>query len=590
MYIDVVPNRNSPPAVLLREGWREGKRVRKRTIANLSSWPKQKVDALRKLLRNEHLVSIDAVFSIVRSLPHGHVELLLAAFRKLRLPALLDRRNSPQRRCVLAMIAQRLLAPASKLATTRLWHSTTLAEELQLQSTTSHQLYSALDWLHQRQPAIQKRLAKRHLHDDAQVLYDVSSSYYEGSSCPLARFGYNRDGKRGTRSVVYGLMTDRHGRPIAVRAYPGNTADPNTVADQADALRDDFGLQRLVLIGDRGMLTDARIADLRRRPGLGWISALRHGHLRSLAQQGCLQPSLFDERNLATIHCPSLFPGEQLVVCYNPLLAQRRGQRRERLLEATEEAFQRIQREVGRRTKKPLKKDQIGVKVGRQAGRYKMAKHFRTTIEDSCFQYERDEQSIQREKDLDGLYIVRTSQTEMEPEDAVRSYKQLTRVEKAFRCLKSVDLHVRPIFHRLEKRVRAHLFVCLLAYYVEWHLRGALAELLHQHEDLEGWQGERDAVAAAEPPEKLRKKKNRRTSSSGLRLHSFSTLMAEMGTRSRHQCRARNDREGPLLVRVTEATEFQQRVYELWKTFPVVNTAKVAAEPCDGDQAGQAAD
>ena len=577
MYVDIVPNRKSPPAVLLREGWREGKRVRKRTIANLSSWPDQKVRALRKLLRNEPLVSADELFTIVRSRPHGHVELILAAFRKLKLPALLDRSNSPQRRCVLAMIAQRLLRPASKLATARLWHSTTLAEELDLQHASQEHLYAALDWLLDRQPAIQRRLAKRHLGEQAQVLYDVTSSYYEGSHCPLARFGYNRDRKRGTRSVVYGVLADRHGRPIAVQAYAGNTADPSTVPDQVETLRERFGLRQLVLVGDRGMLTNARIQDLRRHPGLGWISALRHGDLRRLVRNGCLQPSLFDERNLATIRS-SLFPGERLVVCCNPLLAQRRGKRRERLLQATEEGLARIQREVRRRTKTPLKKDQIALKVGRQVGRHKMAKHFETTIEDNRLEYSRNAASIRRERQLDGLYIVRTSQTEMAAEEAVRSYKQLARVEKAFRCLKSVDLHVRPIYHRLEGRVRAHLLVCLLAYYVEWHLRGALAELLHQHEDLEGWQAERDPVAAAKPPEELRKKKGRGTSKGGLPLHSLQTLMAEMGTRTRNECRVGEDPEGPLATRLTEATALQRRVFELWRMFPVANTPKTTGK------------
>ena len=515
MYVDVVPNRNSPPAILLREGWREGKRVRKRTLANLSSWPPAKVDALRKLLRNEPLVSLDEAFSITRSLPHGHVELVLSACRKLRIPSLLDRRPSRHRSCVVAMLAQRLLQPASKLATTRLWHSTTLAEELQLQDADEDDLHAAMDWLHQRQPAIERRLAKRHLSDDAQVPCDVSSSYCEGHACPLMRFGCSRDGKRGRPSVVYGLLADRHGRPVTVRAYPGNTADPATVPDQVEALRRSFGLQRLVLVGDRGMLTDARIEDLRQFPGLGWISALRSSHLRRLVDEGTLQPSLFDATSLASFRS-SLFPGEQLVVCYNPLLAARR----EELLRGTE-----------------------------------------------------------REAALDGLCIVRTCETGMPAEDVVRVYRQLTRVEKAFRCLQSVDLNVRPIHHRAERRVGAHLLVCMLAYYVEWHLRGALAPLLFQHEDLEGWQAERDPVAAAEPPQELLRKKNRRRSADGLRLHSFSSLLQELATRSRHQCRMRSDAEGPLLTRLTDPTPLQERAMELWRAFPVDNTPDPAKTP-----------
>ena len=329
MYVDVVPNRGSPPAILLRQGWREGNKIRKRTIANLSSWPPAKVEALRKLLKNQPLVSPDQAFSIVSSRPHGHVELLLEAFRRLSLPQLLDRHPSPQRSAVLAMIAQRLLRPASKLATTRLWHCTTLAAELDLQHADEDCLYQALDWLLQRQDRIEKRLAKRHLQDDAQVLYDVSSSYYEGHSCPLMRFGYSRDGKRGRPSVVYGLLADRQGRPLAVRAYPGNTADPVTVPDQVQTLREQFGLQRLVLVGDRGMLTQTQIETLRKYPGLGWISALRHCDICRLAEEQTVQMSLFDERNLAEVSSP-LYPGERLIVCCKPGLgpappAQARG-------------------------------------------------------------------------------------------------------------------------------------------------------------------------------------------------------------------------------------------------------------------------
>ena len=558
----------TPSRVLLRQGWREGNRVRKRTLANLSSWPPAKVDTLRKLLLNVPLISLDEAFSNFRSLPHGHVDLVLNACRKLRSP-------SRRRSCVLAMLAQRLLQPASKLATTRLWHSTTLAEELQLEQAGEGDLYAAMDWLHERQPAIERRLAKRHLGDDAQVLYDVSSSYCEGRACPLMRFGYSRDGKRGRPSVVYGLLADRRRRPVAVRAYPGNTADPATVPDQVETLRRSFGLRRLVLIGDRGMLTDARIEDPCQYPGLGWISALRSDRLRKLVEEGTLQPSLFDAANLAAIRS-SQFPGELLAVCHNPLLAARRKHRREDLLRSTEQEFQRIQREIGRRTRKPLTATEIAVKVRRVRNRFKMAKHFRTRIEDSLLEYSRKAAGIEREAALDGLYIVRTSETGMSAEDAVRGYKQPTRVEQAFRCLKSVDLKVRPIHHRAERRVRAHLFVCMLAYYVEWHMRSALAPLLFQHEDLEGWQAERDPVAAAEPPQDLQRKKNRRRSEDGLPLHSFSSLLQELATRSRHQCRMRSDPKGPLLIRVTDPTPLQKRATELWRAFPVDNTPNPA--------------
>ena len=389
MYVETVPNRNSPPAVLLREGWREGSKVRKRTLANLSSWPPAKVAALRKLLRDQPLVSPDEVFTIARSLPHGHVELVLEACRRLRLPALLDRRPSRQRDCVLAMIAQRLLHPVSKLATTRLWHTCTLAQELALRDADEDDLYDAMDWLLQRQPRIQKRLAQRHLGEDAQVLYDVSSSYYEGRTCPLMQFGYSRDGKRGRPIVVYGVLADRRGRPVAVQAYPGNTADPTTVPDRIETLRERFGLQRLVLVGDRGMLTDTQIEHLRQYPGLGWISALCHDAIRQLADEQSVQMSLFDERNLAEIRSP-LYPDERLVVCSNPALAARRRHKREALLVATEEAFGRIQREVRRRTRKPLPATAIAKKVGRAEQRFKVGKHFATVIADGRFEFSRN--------------------------------------------------------------------------------------------------------------------------------------------------------------------------------------------------------
>ncbi len=565
MYVDVVPNRGSPPAILLREGWREGSKIRKRTIANLSSWPPAKVAALRKLLKDQPLVSPDQAFSIVSSRPHGHVELLLEAFRRLSLPQLLDRSPSPQRSAVLAMLAQRLLRPASKLATTRLWHSTTLAAELDLQDADEDSLYQALDWLLQRQDRIEKRLAKRHLHHDAQVLYDVSSSYYEGHSCPLMRFGYSRDGKRGRPIVVYGLLADRQGRPLAVRAYPGNTADPLTVADQVQTLREQFGLKRLVLVGDRGMLTQTQIDTLRKHPGLGWISALRHSDICRLAEEKTVQMSLFDERNLAEVSSPQ-YPGERLIVCCNPALAQRRQRKREALLADTEQDLARIQREVARRTKKPLTATAIAEKVGRAKERSKVGKHFQTEIADGRFEYCRDERSIEREAALDGVYVIRTSQSDLAAADVVRSYKQLTRVETAFRCLKNVDLRVRPIHHRRAQRVRAHLLLCVLAYYVEWHLRQALAELLFEDEGLAQWQAERDPVEPAQPRPAVRAKKNRRHTAAGLQLQSFSTLLEMLGTRCRHQCRLHGDATGPTIERLTEPSALQRRALELVRT------------------------
>ena len=573
MYVDIVPNRNSPPAVLLREGWREGGRVRKRTLANLSSWPAAKVALLRRVLADEPLVAAGEAFAVERSLPHGHVELVLDAMRRLGLPALIDRRRSRRRGLVLAMIAARLLCPASKLATTRLWRATTLADELGVAGADEDDLYGAMDWLLERQGRIEKRLAGRHLAEGARALYDVTSSYYEGRTCPLMRFGHSRDGKRGRPIVVYGLLADAAGRPVAVRAHPGNTADPNTVPDQVAKLRGDFGLERVVLVGDRGMLTEARIADLRRHPGLGWISALRHEAIRALAERGDLQPSLFDETGLAEIRSGA-FPGERLVVCRNPLLAERRRRKREELLAATEAAFEGIAREVARRTRKPLTAAEIGRKVGRAAGRFKVAKHFEIDIADGRFAHARRTAAIEREAALDGFYVVRTDQpaARLSAEDAARSYKGLARVERAFRCLKTVDLHVRPIRHRAEDRVRAHLFLCMLAYYAEWHLRRALSPLLFQDEELEAALPARDPVAPAQPSASAKRKKARKRADDGLPLHSLGTLLADLGTRCRNRCRLKSDPGGPVLELLTEPTELQRRALDLVRSFPVDDT------------------
>ena len=569
MYVETVPNRNSPPAILLREGRREGKKVHKRTLANLTHWPKDKIERLRRVLKNEPLVHPDQLFVIERSLPHGHVELLLEAIRRLKLPALIDPRPSPKRDRVLAMIVQRLLHPASKLATTRLWHSTTLAEELSLEDTDEDDLYEAMDWLLERQDRIERKLAKRHLAEGDPVLYDVSSSYYEGQTCPLMQFGHNRDGKRDRPIVVYGVLADAMGRPLAVQAYAGNTGDPTTVPDQVEKVRGRFGLQRVVLVGDRGLLTETQINHLKRHPGLGWVSALRHHQIRRLVESEAVQLSLFDERHLAEVRSPD-YPGERLIVCHNPLLAEHRRQKREALLTATEEALAGIARQVARRTRTPLSATEIAEKLGRVKNRFQVAKHFRTQIADGSFHYERRTEAIIREAQLDGFYMLRTS----EPADrlptaaVVRRYKDLTRVERAFRSLKTVDLHIRPIRHRVESRVRAHLFLCLLAYYVHWHLRQALAPLLFDDEDLEAERARRDPVLAAQPSASAKRKKRKRLTEDGFPLQSLETLMAHLGTRARHQCRLPSEPDTPCVQRLTEPTPLQQRAFELIRMFP----------------------
>jgi transposase/ribosomal protein L35 len=547
---------------LLREAWREGGKIRKRTLANLSHWPEHKVESLKRLLRGETLVSAHDVFAVETSVPHGHVEAVLGTMGKLGLDHLIGSKPSRQRDLVVAMIAERLIAPSSKLATTRLWSSSTLAEELSVGDADVDELYQALDWLLARQHRIEAKLAARHLKDGAVVLYDTTTSYYEGRSCPLARFGHDRDGKK-LPVILYGLLTDQAGRPVAVEVYPGNTADPTTVGDQVEKLRERFSLSRVVIVGDRGMLTQAQIEKLKQYPGLSWISSLRSHAIRSLVETGQLERSLFDETNLAEIRARE-FPGERLIACFNPLLATERRRKREELLQATEKALGRLEAEVKRRTKKPLGKAEIGVKAGRVLGRFKMGKHFTLTIADGVFAWARREESIRREADLDGIYVVRTNEPagRLSAPDAVRTYKSLAVAERAFRCLKGVDLLVRPIFLRTEDHVIAHVFLCMLAYYVEWHMREAWAPLLFEDEELSQQRQQRDPVAPAQPSPSARRKKATRLSSDGLPLHSFKTLLAELAKRCRNTCRVRTD-PASRFTTLTEPSPLQARALQL---------------------------
>jgi transposase len=562
MYVERVPNRGSPPAVLLRQAWREAGKIRKRTLANLSHWPDDKVESLRRVLRGETLVSPKDVFAVESSLPHGHVEAVLGTIRKLGLDDLVASKPSRERDLVVAMIAERLLVPSSKLATTRLWNDSTLAEELSVQDADVDELYQAMDWLLKRQGRIEAKLAGRHLTDGALVLYDTTTSYYEGRTCSLARFGHDRDGKK-LPVILYGLLTDQKGRPVAVQVYPGNTGDPVTVDDQVEKLRERFSLSRVVIVGDRGMLTQAQIEKLRQHAGLGWISSLRSPAIRSLVEAGQLDRSLFDETNLAEIRAPE-FPDERLIACFNPLLAAERKRKREELLQATEKALGRLEAEVKRRTKKPLGKAQIGLKAGRLLGRFKVGKHFTLTIADGVFAWARREESIRREAALDGIYVVRTSepQERLSAPDAVRTYKSLTLVERAFRCLKGVDLLVRPIFHRTEDHVQAHILLCMLAYYVEWHMREAWAPILFQEEQLDRQRQQRDPVAPAQPSPSLRRKKAARRSSEGLPIHSFKTLLLELARRCRNTCHVKSDPAGRFTM-VTDPNPLQARALQL---------------------------
>jgi len=564
MYIDIVPNRNSPPAVLLREGWREGSKTLKRTLANLSHWPQQKIDAFRRLLQDEPLVSPQDLFCTQKTLPHGHVEAILMAMRQLGLDSLLAAKRCRERDLVMAMIAARLLHPCSKLATTREWHTTTLAEELSVADATEDDLYQAMDWLLERQPRIEKKLAARHLSEDCLVLYDVSSSYYEGHTCPLAQYGHDRDGKKGLPIIVYGVMTDGEGRPIAVEVYPGNTGDPTTVADQVEKLRDRFQLSRVVLVGDRGMLTQPQIDKMKTHPGLGWITALTSVAIRGLLEAGALQLSLLDETNLAEITSPD-YPGERLMVCHNPLLEEERGRKRRELLEATEQALTKVTKQVERRKKKPLKEAEIALKVGKVLGRYKMGKHFLYTIGEGKFQWSRRQQTVEEEAKLDGIYVIRTSESveRLSAADTVRSYKSLAQVERAFRTLKGVDLLIRPIRHRTEDRVPAHIFLCLLAYYVEWHLRRAWAPLLFEDEHLAELRRQRDPILPASCSPSAQEKKLARQTADGFQVNSFDTLMAALASRARVTYGLKSEESTPSFQQLPEPTPLQAKAYAL---------------------------
>jgi transposase len=570
MYVETVPNRGSRPAVLLREAWREGQRIRKRTLANLTDWPAEQIESLRRVLKGETLVPADKAFVIERSLPHGHVEAVLLTMRRLGLAELLSSHRCRERDLVLAMLVEQVIAPCSKLATTRLWHSTTLAAELGVADADEDELYAALDWLLARQPRLEQKLARRHLGQGSLVLYDVSSSYFEGRKCPLAQYGHDRDGKRGKAIIVYGVMTDGQGRPVAVEVYPGNTGDPTTVADQVQKLRERFGLSRVVLAGDRGMLTETQITKLQQYPGLGWISALRSPAIRELVESRQLQMSLFDERNLAEIMSPA-YPGERLIACRNPYLAVERARKRQELLAVTEQALQRISREVKRRRHQVLTAGEIGLKVGRVIHRHKMAKHFRVEIGDGRLTWIRDEETIARESALDGIYVIRTSEARqsLTAEDTVRTYKGLSQVERLFRTLKGIDLRVRPIRHRTAAHVRAHVFLCTLAYYIEWHLRRALAPLLFDDEELPEERKRRDPVAPAQPSASARSKKATRVTDDGLPVHSYQTLLEELATRCRNRCRAGDDPAAAAFDQVTRATPLQARVLELLGSYPV---------------------
>jgi Transposase DDE domain len=576
MYVETVPNRSSRPAILLREGWREGRRVRKRTLANLSDWSPQKVEALRRLLRDEPLVAPSEAFAIQRSRPHGHAAAVLGTLKKLGLDRLLAARRSPERDRVVALIVSRVLAPDSKLATARTLdaHSatSTLGEMLGLETVEAEDLYAAMDWLEARQAKIEKALAKRHLHDGTLVLYDVSSSYFEGRTCPLAAIGYSRDKKKGKLQIIFGLLCNAEGCPVAVEVYEGNTGDPTTLTDQIEKVRQRFGLKRVVFVGDRGMLTSARIREeLAPVEGLDWVSALRAEQVRKLAADGGpLQLSLFDRTDLAEIRHPD-FPGERLIACMNPLLAAERARKREDLLQATERELEKVATAT-RREKRALRgQDKIGLRVGKLLGRFKMAKHFEIEITKTAFTYARKAEAIAAEARLDGIYVLRTSVSKklLGAEDTVRAYKDLAKVERAFRCLKTVDLHVRPIHHRLEPRVRAHVLLCMLAYYVEWHMRRAWAPLLFAEDDPQDAARRRGSpVQPATCSASAQAKASTKKTPEGETVHRFRGLLDHLATLTKNTIAPQGAL--PTFDRLTVPTPLQQKAFELLElTIPV---------------------
>jgi transposase len=568
MHIDGVPNRTSRPTYLLRESYREGKKVRKRTLANLSALSDEQIDAIRAVLSGQTVLPVEELWQTTRSRSHGAVQAVRVAMQRLGFESLIASRPSPERDRVCAMVAARILAPHTKLATTRWWHTTTLAEEYGVVQTDEMDLYAAMDWLHERQEFIEKKLAARHLSEGALALYDLSSSYFEGNSCPLAKIGYSRDGKRNTPQVNYGLLTTRAGCPVAISVYEGNTADASTLMPQVTQLREQFGLERLVLVGDRGMISHKAIGELRALDGLAWITALKSSQIRALVQGGELQLGLFDERNLFEFAHPD-FPGERLMACRNVDLGKLRAHKRQALLEATEKELQKVRSRIENGSL--VGRDKIGVRVGKVVNKYKVAKHFALTIEETGFEFKRLEKQIAAEAALDGLYVIRTSvpKKHMTSAEAVRSYKALAEVERAFRSMKTIDLHIRPIHHRLEERVRAHIFLCMLAYYVQWHMREAWRELMFADEDLER-KKHRDPVAAAERSEAALDKIATRRLKDGSPVHSFRTLLDELSTIVRNTCETRvGKNRGSTFQMTTTTNPAQQRALQLLQAITV---------------------
>jgi hypothetical protein len=569
MYIESVPNRDSPPAILLRESYREGGKVKKRTLLNISDWPRERIAGFKALLRGGVVIPADQeAISIVRSLPHGAVAAALGTARRIGLDRLIGPDGNRCRDLVLALAVSRILDPGSKLAASRALSPDTAASslgaELGLGPVDEEELYAALDWLAVRQAAIETALARRHLVGGTLVLYDVTSSYMEGRCCPLARFGYNRDGKKGKLQIVYGLLCAPDGCPVAIEVFEGSTGDPSTLANQVTKLKQRFGLGHVVLVGDRGMITEARITEDIKPAGLDWITALRAPAIRSLLDGGAFQMSLFDDRDMAAITSPD-FPGERLIVCRNHALAAERDRKRQDLLQATERDLARIAAAVARK-RAPLRgKAQIGLAIGAVIDKHKMAKHFALEIADATFAFARKTAQIAAEAALDGLYAVRTSLPAAALDDraTVRSYKSLALVEHAIRSMKTVDLHVRPVYHWLPDRVRAHVFLCMLGYYLEWHMRQRLAPMLYDDIDKQAADALRASVVAKaeRSPAAVAKQTTGRTED-GFPVHSFHTLLADLATITRNTVTTAIAPDLPFTI-ATRPTPIQTKAFAL---------------------------
>jgi transposase len=552
-------------ATLLRRSYRQDGKVKKETLANLSHLPAAAIDAIRRVLAGETLMGVEDAFEIERSLPAGHVNAAMAMARRLELAKALDRSPSRERDLCMAMILGRVICPGSKLGMVRTLGQSTLASELGVQGADEDDLYAAMDWLLERQNAVEDRLAARHLADGERVLYDVSSSYFEGRTCPLAKLGYSRDGKHGLPQIIYGLLCDSDGRPVAVEVFTGEVHDDKTLPSQVAKLKDRFGLSRIVVVADRGMVTTANITLLSETSGVDWITALKAPTIKKLAKSGVFQPSLFDEQNLGEITDVEEFPGERLVVCRNPLVGALRARKREELLAATEADLALIKARVDRATLQGA--DQIGLAVGPALKRYRMRKHFQITITDTTFTYTRDSAGIDTEAALDGFYILRTSltATDLDAGDVVRAYKNLEQAERAFGSLKGPELQIRPIHHHLEDRVRAHVLICMLAYYLTWHLKAAWKPLLFTDEHRPT---SPDPVAKAVRSPAAHQKAQTKHTSSGQPAHSYRTLLAELATQTRNTTRLHG--HSATFEKLTQPTALQAEALELAAHAPVI--------------------